>query len=75
MRPTWRLLAGRRDLRLVLSAGMVSRTGDWILTIGLVYRVYAVTGSTVASALTMASATAPQVLLAADAGAPSPPAR
>ena len=68
MRATWRMLAGRRDLRLVLSAGIISLTGDWILTIGLTYRVYAVTGSTVASALTMASAFAPQVLLGAVAG-------
>jgi Na+/melibiose symporter-like transporter len=68
MRATWRILAGRRDLRLVLSAGIISLTGDWILTIGLIYRVYAVTGSTVASALTMASSFAPQVLLGAVAG-------
>ena len=51
MRATWRMLAGRRDLRLVLSAGIISMTGDWILTIGLIYKVYATTGSTVASAL------------------------
>ena len=68
MRATWRMLAGRRDLRLVLSAGIISMTGDWILTIGLIYKVYATTGSTVASALTMASAFAPQVLLGAVAG-------
>ncbi len=68
MRETWRMLAGRRDLRLVLSAGVISMSGDWILTIGLIYRVYAVTGSTVASALTMASSFAPQVLLGAVAG-------
>jgi Na+/melibiose symporter-like transporter len=68
MRQTWRILAGRRDLRLVLSAGVISSSGDWILTIGLIYRVYAVTGSTVASALTMASSFAPQVLLGAVAG-------
>jgi len=68
MRERWRMLAGRRDLRLVLSAGIISRSGDWILTIGLIYRVYAVTGSTVASALTMASSFAPQVLLGAVAG-------
>ena len=68
MRAVWRTLAGRRDLRLVLSAGIISMTGDWILMIGLIYRVYAVTGSTVASALTMASAFAPQVLLGAVAG-------
>src|SRR5580693_2249868 len=68
MRETWRLLAGRRDLRLVLSAGIISGSGDWILTVGLIYRVYAVTGSTLASALTMASSFAPQVLLGAVAG-------
>src|ERR1700759_1811185 len=68
MRATWRMLAGRRDLRLVLSAGIISLTGDWILTIGLIYRVYAVTGSTVASALTAASSFAPQGLLGAVAG-------
>jgi predicted MFS family arabinose efflux permease len=62
------MLAGRRDLRLVLSAGVISMSGDWILTIGLIYRVYAVTGSTVASALTAASSFAPQVLLGAVAG-------
>ena len=68
MRETWRLLTGRRDLRLVLTAGFISVSGDWILTIGLIYRVYVVTGSTVASALTMASSIAPQVLLGALAG-------
>lgn len=68
MRATWRMLRGFRDLRLVLSAGVISLTGDWILIIGLIYRVYAVTGSTVASALTMASSFAPQVLLGAVAG-------
>ena len=68
MRATWRMLAARRDLRLVLSAGTISLTGDWVLIIGLIYRVYAVTGSTVASALTMASSSAPQVLLGAVAG-------
>jgi Na+/melibiose symporter-like transporter len=68
VRATWRMLATRRDLRLVLSAGTISLTGDWVLVIGLIYRVYAVTGSTVASALTMASSFAPQVLLGAVAG-------
>ena len=68
MRATWRMLAVRRDLRLVLCAATISLTGDWVLVIGLIYRVYAVTGSTVASALTMASSFAPQVLLGAVAG-------
>ena len=68
MRATWRMLATRRDLRFLLGAGIISLTGDWVLIIGLIYRVYAVTGSTVASALAMASSFAPQLLLGAVAG-------
>lgn len=68
MRATWRVLAGHRDLRLVLSAAVISRAGDWILLIGLLYRVYAMTGSTVASALAMLSSLLPQVLLGSVAG-------
>jgi len=68
MGSTWRILRNRRDLRLVLSAGLISMSGDWILTIGLIYRVYVMTGSTVVSALTMASSFAPQLLLGAVAG-------
>ncbi len=68
MRATWRVLARHRDLRLVLSAGLVSLTGDWILRIGLVYRVYALTGSTMAPALTLVASFAPQVLLGPVAG-------
>lgn len=68
MRSSWRTLAAHRDLRLVLGAGLVSRSGDWILLIGLLYRVYAMTGSTVVSALTMLSSLLPQVLLGPVAG-------
>jgi len=68
VRAAWRLLTGQRDLRLVLSAGLISGAGDWILLVGMLYRVYTITGSAVASALTMASAAAPQVLLGAVAG-------
>src|SRR5260370_3717599 len=63
-----RVLAGQGDRRLVLSAGLSSLTGDWILRIGLVYRVYVLTGSTVASALTMMASFVPQVLLGPVAG-------
>ena len=49
--PTTReLLRGHRDLRLLLAAGLVTMTGDWMLSVGLVYTVYDVTGSTLASA-------------------------
>lgn len=46
----------QRDLRLVLSAGLVSLTGDWVLRIGLAYYVYALTGDTLASALMLLAA-------------------
>lgn len=69
MRETWRVLKGHRDLRLVLGAGLISQTGDWVLTVGLMYRVYAMTGSTVATALTLLSSLIPQVLLGTIAGA------
>jgi len=52
----------------MLSAALVSRSGDWILLTGLLYRVYAMTGSTATSALTMLSAFLPQVLLGPVAG-------
>ncbi|MGH8834655.1 MAG: MFS transporter [Actinomycetes bacterium] len=68
MRATWRLLAGNRDLRLLFGAGLISMTGDWILRIGLVYYVYALTSSTMASALAMLASFVPQVLLGSVAG-------
>jgi Na+/melibiose symporter-like transporter len=63
-----RLLAGHRDLRLVLSAGLVSMVGDWILRIGLMYRVFVLTDSTLASAILMLSSFLPQLLLGSVAG-------
>jgi Na+/melibiose symporter-like transporter len=68
MRATWRLLAGHRDLRLLFGAGLISMIGDWILRIGLVYYVYALTSSTMASALAMLASFLPQVLLGSVAG-------
>jgi Na+/melibiose symporter-like transporter len=68
VRATWRLLAGNRDLRLLFGAGLISMIGDWILRIGLVYYVYALTSSTMASALAMLASFVPQVLLGSVAG-------
>jgi Na+/melibiose symporter-like transporter len=68
MRPIVRLLADHGDLRLVLSAGLVSMVGDWILRIGLVYRVFVLTNSTVVSAILMLSSFVPQLLLGSVAG-------
>jgi Na+/melibiose symporter-like transporter len=57
-----------RDLRLLLSAGLVSLTGDWVLRVGLTYYVYALTGSTLASAVMLVSSFAPQIVLSSLAG-------
>jgi Na+/melibiose symporter-like transporter len=57
-----------RDLRRLLAAGLISTTGDWILRVGLVYRVYVLTGSTVVSALLLLASYLPQVLLGSVAG-------
>ena len=58
-----------RDVRLLLLAGLVSQTGDWALRIGVSYQVYALTESTIASAVVMLVSLAPQVLLGSVAGA------
>ncbi|MEV0560496.1 MFS transporter [Dactylosporangium sp. NPDC050588] len=68
MRTLWRVLTRYRDLRLLLSAGLLSLTGDWILRTGLAYHVYALTGSTLASATTLLAALLPQIALGSLAG-------
>src|SRR5215468_6512522 len=68
MRTLWQLLAGHRNLRLLLAAGVISLTGDWILRTGLAYYVYALTGSTLASATTLLASVVPQIALASLAG-------
>jgi MFS family permease len=69
VRAACRVLAANRDLRVVLAAGLVSGSGDWILVAGLLYHVYAMTGSTVASALIIFTFFAPQVLVGPIGGA------
>jgi Na+/melibiose symporter-like transporter len=68
MRTLWRALTRHRNLRLLLSAGLLSLTGDWILRTGLAYYVYALTGSTLASATTLLASLIPQVALGSLAG-------
>lgn len=63
-----RLLGRAPDLRLLLGAGLVSMTGDWLLSVGLAYSVYAMTGSTLASAAALLSAFVPQVVVGSIAG-------
>ena len=43
-------------------------TGDWLLAVGLAYSVYALTGSTLASAAALLSSFVPQVLVGSVAG-------
>jgi MFS family permease len=62
------LLRRTPDLRLLLGAGLVSLSGDWVLSVGLAYSVYALTGSTLASAGALLSAFVPQVVVGSFAG-------
>jgi Na+/melibiose symporter-like transporter len=57
-----------RGLRLLLGAGLISLTGDWILRIGLTYYIYALTGSTLASASMLLASFVPQIALSSLAG-------
>src|SRR5215218_4747626 len=68
LRSPLRLLGRAPDLRLLLGAGLVSMTGDWLLAVGLAYSVYALTGSTLASAAVLLSSFVPQVLVGSVAG-------
>jgi predicted MFS family arabinose efflux permease len=68
LRSPVRLLGRSPDLRLLLGAGVVSMTGDWVLSIGLTYSIYALTGSTLASAAALLSAFVPQVVVGSVAG-------
>ncbi len=68
VRTLWLVLKDHRDLRLVLSAGLISLTGDWMLGIGLAYYVYALTGQTLASAMVLLVSFLPQLLLGSLAG-------
>ena len=53
---------------LLLAAGLVSQLGDYVLTVGLMYLVYDLTGSTLATAGMLVVSVLPQVLLASPAG-------
>ncbi|WP_433789229.1 MFS transporter [Actinoplanes sp. CA-252034] len=68
MRRLRTFLAGNRDYRLLVSANLISSTGDWILRTGLAYQIYALTGSTVASAAAVLAALLPHVVMGSVAG-------
>jgi Na+/melibiose symporter-like transporter len=58
----------RPGVRLLLGAGLISLSGDWVLRVGLAYYVYALTGSTVASAGMLLASFIPQIALSSLAG-------
>jgi MFS family permease len=68
MNAIWTLLRHNSAYRWVLSAGLISQTGDWILGVGLAYYVYAETGSTFVSGSVLFVAFLPQILLGSVAG-------
>ncbi|MFC9694805.1 MFS transporter [Kribbella sp. NPDC056951] len=68
MKDLWGVLARQRDYRLVLSAGLISMTGDWLLRTGLAFQIYVLTGSTLASGGLLLASFAPTVLLGSLAG-------
>ncbi|HEY0238875.1 MAG TPA: MFS transporter [Friedmanniella sp.] len=63
-----RALLGNRDLVLLLAAGLVSQTGDWLLATGIGFQVYVLTGSTLATAGVLLATQVPQVVLSSVAG-------
>ncbi|RKR73364.1 MFS transporter [Frondihabitans australicus] len=64
----WRGLRGHRDVTLLLGASLVSQTGDWVLGVGLAFEVFALTGSTLASAAVMLATQVPLAVLGSVAG-------
>jgi MFS family permease len=61
-------LLRQRNFALLWSGGLISRTGDWLLDIGLSFYVYAVTGSALATSIALLSAFVPGLLLGSFAG-------
>lgn len=68
MRNVWNLIARNRNYRLLLGANLISSTGDWILGIGMMFYVYFVTGSALASGAMLFVAMLPQLLFGSLAG-------
>jgi MFS family permease len=68
MGTAWNLVARNRNYRLLLIAGLISLSGDWIFTIGMTFSVFAVTGSALAAGAIVFTALLPQFLLGSVAG-------
>lgn len=68
MRTVWNLVAHNRNYRLLLSASLISLSGDWVFSIGMMFYVYVVTGSTLAAGAIVFVAMVPHFLLGSVAG-------
>lgn len=68
MGKVWQLTVRNRNYRLLLGANLVSQGGDWILGIGMMYYVYALTGSALASGAMLFVSMIPQLLFSSLAG-------
>ncbi|WP_350278636.1 MFS transporter [Kribbella sp. HUAS MG21] len=68
MKDLWGVLVQQRDYRLMLSAGLISLVGDWLLRTGLAFQVYVLTGSTLASGGLLLASFLPAVVLGSLAG-------
>jgi Na+/melibiose symporter-like transporter len=68
MKDLWGVLGRQRDYRLMLSAGLISLIGDWLLRTGLAFQVYVLTGSTLASGGLLLASFLPAVVLGSLAG-------
>ncbi|MDX3109482.1 MFS transporter, partial [Nonomuraea angiospora] len=62
------LLGGNRDYRRLLLAGLISQTGDWVISTGLAFHVYRLTGSTLSTAIMLLVSRLPDVVLGSVAG-------
>ncbi|MDQ2715650.1 MAG: MFS transporter, partial [Chloroflexota bacterium] len=58
----------QRNFALLLFGGLISNTGDWLLLIGLPVYVYVLTGSALATSITLITGFVPMLLLSSLAG-------
>lgn len=68
MRTAWNLVVRNRNYRLLLTASLISLSGDWIFSIGMMFAVYAATGSALAAGAIVFTALLPNFLLGSVAG-------
>ena len=57
-----------RDFRLILASQLLSNTGDWLLLVAAPFFVFELTGSTMATGLTLTAESVPAILLGPVAG-------